>query len=272
MNSPNKPHAHASAPDPYLLPALGVAVVVIFTLPVIIALASLGRHSIAAEQEQRAVASVPAPLTGEALGAATFQQSCVVCHGPNAEGVPGLGKPIRNSAFVQSATDDELFNLIVGGRAVDDAANTTGVAMPPRAGNPALTDASLHAVVSYVRTLQDPNVPTASIDPWTNIPHPSHEASTETAIGQPEFIASCSACHGRAGEGLDGLGKPLAKSEFVRSRTDKEMMTFIKTGRPIWDAANTTGVDMPAKGGNPALSDDDMLKIVQYIRSLQVDG
>ena len=49
---------------------------------------------------------------------------------------------------------------------------------------------------------------------------------------------------------------------------DDELLTFIKTGRPIWDAENTTGIDMPPKGGNPALNDDDIVAIIAYIRSL----
>jgi len=50
------------------------------------------------------------------------------------------------------------------------------------------------------------------------------------------------------------------------------LIGFIKSGRPIWDAANTTGLDMPPKGGNPALSDEDLRKIVAYIRALHADG
>lgn len=87
------------------------------------------------------------------------------------------------------------------------------------------------------------------------------------AHGQSLFLA-CGACHGQDGLGLPNLGKPLVDSEFVDSTTDKDLVTFIKTGRPIWDPLNTTGIDMPAKGGNPTLTDEDMFAIVAYIRSL----
>ncbi len=33
--------------------------------------------------------------------------------------------------------------------------------------------------------------------------------------------------------------------------------------------ANTTKVDMPPKGGNPALKDDDLVNIAAFLRSLQ---
>jgi disulfide bond formation protein DsbB len=45
-------------------------------------------------------------------------------------------------------------------------------------------------------------------------------------------------------------------------------MAFIKTGRPASDPLNTTGVDMPPKGGNPALSDQDLADIIAFIRSI----
>jgi len=54
----------------------------------------------------------------------------------------------------------------------------------------------------------------------------------------------------------------------VPLQTDEELLTFVKTGRPIWDAANTSGIDMPAKGGNPAMMDDDINAIIVYLRSL----
>ena len=46
-------------------------------------------------------------------------------------------------------------------------------------------------------------------------------------------------------------------------------MAFIKTGRPASDPANTTGVDMPPKGGNPAMTDQQIMDVIAYMRSLQ---
>lgn len=88
------------------------------------------------------------------------------------------------------------------------------------------------------------------------------------AQGQTLFV-TCSACHGPDGRGITGLGKDLVTGEFTLTTSDEDLVTFIMTGRPIWDAANTTGVDMPARGGNPALTDTDVLAIVAYLRSLQ---
>jgi disulfide bond formation protein DsbB len=93
-------------------------------------------------------------------------------------------------------------------------------------------------------------------------------AKGDAAKGQELFLA-CSACHGPKGEGVPGLGKDLTQSEFIASKTDAELVEFIKVGRPASDALNTTGVDMPPKGGNPALNEDNLYDIVAYIHTLQ---
>ena len=70
------------------------------------------------------------------------------------------------------------------------------------------------------------------------------------------FVAICSGCHGPSDKGMDGLDKRFTTSAFIKGSTDKEINMLVKMGRPFWDAANTTGVDMPPKGGNPAMSDE----------------
>jgi len=43
-------------------------------------------------------------------------------------------------------------------------------------------------------------------------------------------------------------------------------------GRASWDENNTTGLDMPPKGGNPAITDDQLQSIVDYLRALQKEA
>ena len=90
----------------------------------------------------------------------------------------------------------------------------------------------------------------------------------DAAKGKELFATTCAACHGPNGEGVTGLGKPFTTSDFVPSQSDEQLLAFIKTGRPTSDPANTTGVDMPPKGGNPALTDAQLVDIIAYIRSL----
>ena len=86
--------------------------------------------------------------------------------------------------------------------------------------------------------------------------------------GATVYSSTCTACHGANLEGIDGLGKPLAPSEFVVVNTEAELAAFIKVGRPVSDPENTQGVDMPPKGGNPSLDDQDLLDVAAYIQSL----
>ena len=87
--------------------------------------------------------------------------------------------------------------------------------------------------------------------------------------GKEQYDVICIACHGPGGEGIENLGKPFTTSEFLREKSDKELVEFIKVGRPSGDPLNTTGIDMPPKGGNPALTDDQILDIIAYVRTLQ---
>jgi len=93
-------------------------------------------------------------------------------------------------------------------------------------------------------------------------------AQGDASAGKATFATTCAACHGPAGEGVQGLGKDMTTSEFIAGLSDAELMVFIKQGRPIGDPRNTTGVDMPPKGGNPALSDAQLADIIAYMRSI----
>jgi cytochrome c5 len=102
--------------------------------------------------------TVAKPAITEAMsveeGKKLFQQTCSACHGMNAKGLPKLGKDLTVSTFVKSQSDKELLTFIKQGRMPGDPLNTTGVAMPPKGGNPALQDKQLQAIIAYIRTLQ----------------------------------------------------------------------------------------------------------------------
>jgi len=86
--------------------------------------------------------------------------------------------------------------------------------------------------------------------------------------GKAQFDMVCIACHGPGGVGVEGLGKPFTTSEFLLTVSDQELLEFVKTGRPVGHPDNTTGVDMPPKGGNPAMTDEQLTDIIAYIRTL----
>ncbi len=97
---------------------------------------------------------------------------------------------------------------------------------------------------------------------------PAQASAGDAVKGQKLFASTCSACHGSAGEGISGLGKDMTVSEFIAGKSDDELLAFIKVGRDPSDPLNTTGVAMPPKGGNPALSDEDLHHLIAYIRTI----
>jgi mono/diheme cytochrome c family protein len=101
-----------------------------------------------------APAPTPTPRGNAAAGKDKFEATCSACHGPDAKGKPGLGKDLTTSAFAKGKTDDELVAFVTHGRDPSDPLNTTGVAMPPRGGNPALQDNDLYDIVAFIRTLE----------------------------------------------------------------------------------------------------------------------
>lgn len=88
--------------------------------------------------------------------------------------------------------------------------------------------------------------------------------------GKTVFLGTCAACHGPDAKGIIGLGKNLVTpTDWMKKQDDAALVAFIKKGRPASDPLNTTKVDMPPRGGNPAMSDDDIVNVVAYLRTIQ---
>lgn len=103
----------------------------------------------------------------------------------------------------------------------------------------------------------------------TTAPTRPSDGGDMVAQGKTLFEGTCSACHGEDATGVTGLGKDLTTSEFAKGLSDAELVAFVKQGRAPGDDLNTTGLAMPPKGGNPALSDSDLGAIVAYLRTLE---
>jgi cytochrome c oxidase subunit 3 len=102
---------------------------------------------------------------------------------------------------------------------------------------------------------------------------PTAEAAIEllagdAALGKPVWDGICRSCHGAVGEGMPGQGKPIAGAEFIVARSDEELLEFVSVGRKAGDPANTTNKDMPPRGGNPLLKDQDLMNAIAFLRSL----
>jgi len=82
-----------------------------------------------------------------AAGKAVFSQTCVACHGADGTGtIPGV-KDFSAKDSPLSKSDEELVNNITNGF----QSPGSFMAMPPKGGNPALTEADIKAVLVYIR-------------------------------------------------------------------------------------------------------------------------
>lgn len=96
----------------------------------------------------------------------------------------------------------------------------------------------------------------------------SDEGGGEASSGEDVFKGTCASCHGQDANGIEGSGKDISNTDFINDTPDDELVAFIKEGRPASDPDNTTGVDMPPKGGNASLTDEDIEAVVVYLKGL----
>jgi len=245
----------------------------------------LGAHERLMAAEPMGLLAVDPVVRGKRL----FDGACAVCHKADGTGVTGLGKDLTQSWFAASLDDGQLRAFLARGRDLNDPLNTSRVPMPPKGGHDEFTDEDLADIVTFVRALQDPRrLPPLPESAFAAVPiaPPSESEKAEAlaaaggdaelaeyiASGKKLFHGTCIACHGKGGVGIAGNGKALINNQFVQGLDDDGLLAFIKRGRDPGDPKNTTGIGMPAKGGNPALSDDDLLDVISYLRTLQSAG
>lgn len=243
-----------------------------------------GARQAAAEASQsyeRLIAASPGAVldvSSASHGREVYLTTCTACHGADGRGIPALGRNLVESDFVAQQSDSALQQFITKGRT-----GPLGL-MPPKGNREDLTDSDIRDVAIYVRGLQDPRrMPTlAAYVP----PKPAEATAQEKAdalvlaggdaelagyiaSGKKIFSGTCIACHGKDGVGIQGNGKALANNAFVQSLDDEALLKFVQSGRAPTDPKNTTGIQMPPKGGNPALGEDDLLDVISYLRTLQ---
>jgi len=100
-------------------------------------------------------------------------------------------------------------------------------------------------------------------------PGPAVAHVGDAAQGKRIFLGTCAACHAPDGSGVKGQGQNLRDSVFLKDKTDAQALTFVKSGRQPFDPESKLHLAMPARGGNPALSDASLLDAIAYVREFQ---
>ena len=98
--------------------------------------------------------------------------------------------------------------------------------------------------------------------PFASASEPT-ESAVDTAAGKALYSQTCIACHGANGKGTIPGVRDFTVSDGPLSKSDEELVKSITEGVATPGAALT----MPAKGGNPALTEADILSLIAYLRS-----
>lgn len=78
------------------------------------------------------------------------------------------------------------------------------------------------------------------------------------------YAQACAGCHGPAGAGMQ-----LIRAEYLRERSDLEVIALIRAGRSAADPENFSGIAMPANGGQIGISDEQLAALVRYLREMR---
>lgn len=184
-------------------------------------------------------------------GEEVYQQVCTACHVAGVAGAPVSGD---NAAWSERYRTQGLDTLV---RSVIDGLN----AMPPRAGNPNLSDEDIRSAV--VHMLQAADVQVEDAAPAESAPAVAEAPAAEPAgaadavdlaRGQAVYNQACTVCHAA---GL--AGAPLSGDNAVWSERFAQ-------GFDVLVAHAINGLNaMPPRGGHANLSDEEIRDSVAYM-------
>jgi cytochrome c5 len=201
----------------------------------------------------------------EKTGEEVVKAVCAACHTTGALNAPKIGDKAAWAPHIKEGLDKLVEHAIKG---INQ--------MPPKGGNPELSDTEVARAVVYMAnqsgaTFEEPAAQTSAPpakEPVTTAEPPKPPApekaaaqppaaADKSADGKSVYEAACAACHAA---GLAGAPKAGDKAQWAPR---------IATGMDILHASALKGKGaMPAKGGNSSLSDAQVKAAVDHLVSL----
>ncbi|MDR9437950.1 MAG: c-type cytochrome [Halomonas sp.] len=207
---------------------------------------------------------------GSVDGEGIYNNVCMACHETGAAGAPVRGDEAAWSERTGKGFETLLSHAINGFNA-----------MPAKGGNPSLSDEEVQAAVGYL------------VEPVMDVPElggddaPAEEAASSEAGGAPDDQATASTDGEAAAAEADASGDEPAHAgingEAIYNQICMACHETGAAGAPVrgntdqWSARLEQGIEilydhsingfnaMPAKGGNPSLSDDEVKAATDYL-------
>jgi len=173
-----------------------------------------------------------AAAAGSRTGEQVYQAVCASCHQSGVAGAPKLGDKAAWAPRIKEGLNELVADATKGIRA-----------MPPRGGDPSLTNEELARAVVYIANQSG-----------ARFKQPA--APSQKADGKKVYETTCSACHATGVAGAPKFGD----KEAWAPRLKEPMET-------VYNYALHGKGAMPPKGGNPSLSDDDVRAAVEFMVS-----
>ena len=182
-----------------------------------------------------------------AEGKRVFEQTCQVCHQPDAIGKPGFAPSLTNKEFLSISSDKFIEATIRDGR--------VGTGMPPFGY---LGRGKVQAITAYLRSFAVLPDRVAEVDS-------QRDAHGDERLGKLWFDQICSTCHGVVGDGYaaGGTGTAIGKPGFLGKVSDGYIRTTIKEGR-----SNSRMLGFQGTGGLADLTNEEIDDIIVYLRGL----
>jgi len=202
-------------------------------------------------------AGAAVPVTAK-TGAEVVKAVCSACHAVGVMGAPKIGNKADWAPHIKKGYATLVQHALHG---------FTGVkgTMPAKGGDPRLSDLEVERAVAYMADkggahFKAPEPKAAAVTAPVTAAKPASGAGA-LRLGKKTFEGTCIACHGAGIAGAPKAGDKTAWAPHVA----KGKPTLYR--HALHGFTGKTGT-MPAKGGNPSLSDADVKAAVNYMLSL----
>lgn len=193
-------------------------------------------------------AQTMARAAGDAAAGQSLYAVCSACHGAQAEGNPALNAP-KLSGQGDWYLKRELQNFKNGARGSHEK-DVFGKMMAPMAATLA-DDAAIDNVVAYIKTLPD---------------NPAPLTVTKNVASGQKLYATCGACHGADGRGIQATNAPRLKG-----MSDWYLLTQLKNFKQGIRGAHPKDMYGPQMASMAASLDDEQAvnDLVAYINTFK---